>query len=74
MPIWRLAVPEMPRQPVRLTASTRDFGEATEAVKRLIREGVDMERVEAIGHLIVSIARIERAYERRNITGEHRER
>ena len=64
-------MPDTPCAPaLRLAASTRDFGEATETVKRLLRAGIDPDRIESIGHLIVSIARIERASERRTRTGE----
>ena len=48
----------------RFPAARRDFYAAEEIVGRLIEKGISTERIETIGHYVISIARAERREDR----------
>jgi len=48
----------------RFPAARRDFYAAEDVVGRLIEKGVSTERIETIGHYVISIARAERREDR----------
>ena len=53
----------------RFPAARRDFYAAEELVGRLLEKGIGAERIETIGHYVISIARAERREDHRSTTG-----